>query len=222
MTMCTNCGAEAEGGSTCPRCGAALPADRSARALALASAIIGTACGLAAAVDLIVDYAANGAFGWSRIGLASSVLGWLLVGFPMLTYRRPALFLPVMGAAILAYLWILDTLTGSSGWFLGLALPIALTAMVSGTLATLLCLKARRRGPNVGAFILFGCTLACLGLDGILSLHSLGSIRLTWSGIVAAANLPVAALLLSLQGRLRPRDPEGKPPQPSLANSSSR
>jgi hypothetical protein len=215
MIICADCGAEAEGGSTCPRCGAALPADRSAKALAFASAIIGAACGLAASVDLIADYARNGAFGWSLIGLASSALGWILIGFPMLVYRRPAIFLPAMGAAVIAYLWILDALTGGSGWFLPLALPIALASMVSGGLAALLCVKARRRGPNIGAFILFGSTLACVAIDAILSLHFRGEPILTWSGIVAVSALPVAFLLLGIQQRLR--QPEA---QPSLANSS--
>jgi len=206
MTLCVKCGAEAEGGSTCPRCGIALPADRSAKPLALASGIIGAGCGLAASVALIVDYAYNGSLGWSRIGLASSILLWLLVGFPMLSYRRPALFLPVMGAATLAYLWALDALTGGSPWFLTLGLPIALAAMASGGLSAVLCIKARRRGPNVAAFILFGSTLACLGVESILSLHSGGSIAISWSLIVAASTLPLAIILLGIQKRLRLRE----------------
>lgn len=209
MTTCKNCGAEAEGGPSCPRCGASLPADRSAKALALASGIIGAGCSLAAAVDLIVDYAGNGSLGWSRIGLASSVAGWLLIGFPMLSYRRPALFLTVMGATTLAFLWVLDELTGASGWFLRLALPISLAVMASGALSTLLCARARRRGPNVAAFILIGCTLACLCVEAILSLDASGTLTIAWSGIVAVTALPLALLLLGLQRRLRRLDSRG-------------
>ena len=219
MTICVNCGAEAEGGSTCPRCGAQLPADRSAKGLALASGIVGAACGLAAGIDLVVDYSLNGEFGWSLVGLASSALGWLLVGFPMLNYRKPALFLPVMGASALAYLWVLDRLTGASGWFLSLALPIGLAAMVSGALTALACIRARRRGPNIAAIILFGCTFACLAVEGILSLRLRGALSWTWSAIVAAAALPVAFLLLGLQHRLRQPDSKVYPP---LTNSSSK
>jgi hypothetical protein len=213
MVLCEKCGAEAEGGSTCPRCGAALPANRSAKALALASAIIGAGCALAAAVDLIIDYARGGALGWSLIGLASSALAWILIGFPMLTYRRPAVFLPVMGAAVLAYLWLLDGLTGGGGWFLSLALPLALAAMASGAISTLLCLRAKRRGPNVGAFVLFGCTLACLAIDGILSLRFGGRLAFSWSVIVAVAALPLAALLLGIQHRLRQPESRDAPRQ---------
>jgi hypothetical protein len=203
MIVCMKCGAEAEGGSTCPRCGADLPADRSAKALNLASGIIGAACGFIASIGLIADYSRNGAFGWSLIGLASSVAAWVLIGFPMLTYRKPGLFLPVMGAAALAYLWVLDWLTGASGWFFFIALPIAVAAMVSGALSALLCVKAKRRGPNIAAFILFGCTLACVAVDAVLSLHFRSALSLTWSAIVVVAALPVAFLLLGIQGRLR-------------------
>ena len=203
MINCEKCGAEAEGGATCPRCGAALPADRSAKPLALASNIIGAACGFAAMVEMAVDLAQNGALGWSLIGLASSTLAWLLVGFPMRYYRRPALFLPIMGVAVLAYLWMLDALAGDPGWFFPLALPIALSTMASGALSTVLSVRAKQRGPNIGAFVLFGCTLTCLAIETTLSLRFDEVLRLSWSLIVAAGTLPTAFLLLGIQGRLR-------------------
>ncbi len=204
MTICIACGAEAEGGSVCPRCGADLPADRSAKGLALASSIVGAACGLGASTQLIIDYAEHGAFSWSLISLASCALAWLLIGFPMLTYRKPALFLVVMGASVLAYLRVLDGLVGG-GWFLPLALPIALAAMASASLSVLLCLRARRRGPNVAGFILIGATLTCLAVENVLSLHYRGYWSFTWSAIVAASALPTAGLLFGIQKRLRAR-----------------
>jgi hypothetical protein len=219
MIICKECGAEAAGGSTCPRCGASLPADRSARALALASAIIGAACGLGAAVLLVVDLSSDGRLSWSLVGLSSALLCWILVGFPMLTYRKPALFLSAMGAAVLGYLWLLDGQIGAAGRFAALALPIALAGMASGALSALLCLLARRRGPNVGAFVLFGCTTACIAVEAIVSLRYRGSVALSWSAIVAAAALPVAFLLLGLQARLR--QPEAQAPLAEPAENSS-
>jgi hypothetical protein len=202
MIVCAYCGAEAEGGDTCPRCGNALPADRSAKALAFTSGLIGAACGLGASIGMIVDYARHGAFGWSLIGLASCVQGWILIGFPMLTYLKPALFLPVMGVASLAYLRVLEALTGGS-WFLPLALPLSLAAFASASLSVFLCLRARQRGPNVAAFILLGCTLACIAVENVLSLHFEGAWSFTWSAIVAASALPTALLLLGIQRRIR-------------------
>jgi len=208
MTICEKCGAEAIGGSpNCPRCGVPLPPGRSARALALASLIIGAACALGAAIEMLVDYAGDGSFGFSLIGLASSAAGWLLIGFPMLTYRRPALFLPVMTATAVAYLWSLERLTGGSGWFLSLALPIALAVMAAGGLTALACLRASRRGPNIAALILLGCTVACAAIESILSLNARGSLEFGWSAIVAAAALPTALLLLGINHRLRQRSP---------------
>jgi hypothetical protein len=206
MTICAICGAEAEGGDDCPRCGSPLPANRSAKALAFAAAIIGVVFGLLASAGMIVDYVNNGSFGWSLVGLASSVEAWLLVGFPMLNYRKPSLFLPFMGFSILVYLKLLELLTGGS-WFLPLALPIAIAAFASASLSVFLCLKARRRGPNIAAFILFGCTLACLAVENVLSLHFRGEWSFTWSAIVAASAVPTALLLLDIQRRIRPAKP---------------
>jgi hypothetical protein len=204
MTVCQKCGAEAVGGSpNCPRCGSPLPKDRAAKGLAVASGILGAACALSAAISMLVDYCVRGSFGSSLIGLASSAAGWLLIGFPMLTYRRPALFLPVMAAAAIAYLWVLDRLTGGSGWFLSPALPIALAGMAAGGITAWACLRAARRGPNIAAIILLGCTAACVAIEGILSLGASGSIKLGWSAIVAVSAVPTAILLFSLTGRIR-------------------
>jgi hypothetical protein len=204
MTLCPNCGAEVESGDDCPRCGAPIAASRKAKALALASAILGAVFGLGASVLMIVDFAINGSFGWSLIGLASGVEAWLLIGLPMLEYRKPGLFLSVMGVSALAYLWALERLAGGS-WFLPLALPIAISAFVSAALSALLCLKASSRGPNIGAYILLGCTLAALAVENILSLHLAGRPSFTWSAIVAASALPTALLLLGIHNRVRSR-----------------
>jgi hypothetical protein len=155
---------------------------------------------------MIVDYAARGGFGWSLIGLASSVEAWILVGFPMIAFRGPALFLSVMGASVLAYLKLLEALTGGA-WFLGLALPMAIAVFASASLAVFLCRKARQLGPNVAAFILLGGTLACVAVENVLSLHFAGGWSFTWSAIVAASALPTALLLLGIQARVRPAKP---------------
>jgi hypothetical protein len=204
MSSCPKCGARAEGGSTCPRCGSPLPADRSATALSLASGIFGAVCGISASIGLIVDYSKNGAFTWSRVGLLSCALAWMLLGFPLLSYRRPRIFLPVMATAPIAYLWVLEIITGGS-WFLPLALPIALAGIGSAAFSVILCAKARRRGPNIAAFILFGGTLACIAVEIVVSLRLRGSPSFTWSAIVAVSALPLAALLLGIQHRLRQR-----------------
>jgi hypothetical protein len=202
MTICPSCGAESADGDFCPRCGAKLPADRSSGLLALASGIIGAVCAVGAAVGLIVDFVLNHGFPWSLVCLASSALAWLLVGFPLLYPRRPTLFLAVMCGSSVAYLWALERLLGGH-WFLGLGLPIALAAMASASLTVFLCLRARRRGPNIAAFVLLGGTLICLAVENILSLYFSGAFSFTWSAIVAASALPTAALLLGIQNRLR-------------------
>ncbi len=208
MTLCEKCEAEAVGGSpNCPRCGEALPADRSARGLGIASIVIGAVCALSAFTQLLIDYSGDGRFDFSLVSLISSIAFWFLVGFPMLSYRRPSLFLPVMAGTIIAYLWGLERLTGGGGWFFPIALPIALAAMAAGGLTALACVRARRRGPNVAAFILFGCTAACMAIELILSLGSEKSPIVGWSAIVAAATLPTALLLLGIHHRLRRREP---------------
>jgi hypothetical protein len=180
-----------------------LPADRSAKALATASEIVAAACVAAIAVQLIIDWIPDRTLDWSLIGLASTIEAWLLIGFPMLFYRSPALFLPEMGLSTVLYLWILERLTGGS-WFFSMALPLSVAAMGSAALTVLLCLRATRRGPNVAAFILIGGSIASLAVECILDLSQRGSLDLSWSLIAAVSALSVAAILLGIQHRLRP------------------
>jgi len=174
--------------------------------LAIASLVIGIACALGAVVNMIIDYALHGFLGaMSLINLASSAAGWMLIGYPMLSYRRPALFLPVMAAVAVAYLWALERLTGGGGWFLSLALPISVSGIAIGALTAWACWRAKRHGPNIAALILLGGTAACMAIESILSLGSSGALRLGWSAIVAVAAVPTAVLLFSLNARLRRR-----------------
>jgi hypothetical protein len=173
------------------------------KGLAFASKTIGAGCAFFALLAFIIDYAYDSRLDWALIALASSILAWLLVGFPMLVFHRPAVFLPVMGAAALAYLRIIERLLGGD-WFLSLALPLSLTAILTAALPVFLSIKAKRKGPNIGAFILFGGAIACLGIENILSFHYKGSWSFTWSAIAAFAALSLAFLLLGVQNRLRP------------------
>jgi hypothetical protein len=182
--------------------GVRLPADREPRGLALASLIIGMVCVGGSATCALIDFVLDGAATWSVIVAVSALLGWILIGFPMACYRRPGIFLPVMAAAIFAYLRGLEQLTGGD-WFLPLALPIYIASLASAALAAFLSIRARRRGPNIGAFVLFGGTLACLAIENILSLSRRGAWSFTWSAIVAVSALSVALLLLGIQSRLR-------------------
>ena len=206
MIVCANCGAEVEGRDACPRCGAPVSPERTAKALALASGLIGAAFGLGAAAGMIVDFAGHGTLGWSLVGLTSSVEAWLLIGFPMLEYRRPRLFLPIMGLSAIAYLWLLELLAGGS-WFLPIALPIALASVAAAALSVFLCAKAPSRGPNIAAFVLIGGTIVCLAVENVLSLDFSGRWSFTWSAIVAVSVLPTALLLLGIQKRVRSRHP---------------
>jgi len=209
MTVCPRCGAEVEVGDACPRCEAPIPPERTARSLAVAARLTGAAFGLAAAVLMIVDITHNGTLGWSLVGLISGAEAWLLIGFPMLAHDKPRLFLPIMGVSAIAYLWGLERLTAGS-WFLSLALPLAVAAFATAALSTALCLKARTRGPNIAAFILLGCTLACGAVENVLSLGRGGHCSFTWSAIVAAVTLPTALLLLGIQARVRSARPRSR------------
>jgi hypothetical protein len=211
MTSHSSCGIEEEvsapNNSDSIRC-----TDRWGGNLAAASFVIAALCVSGSLALLVIDYIGDGVFGFSILAVVSAVALWLVVGFPMLEHKKPIVFLPVMAVTSIAYLWAIERLTGGSGWFLSLALPIALAAIALFGLTVFICHRSTRQGPNIAAIVILGCTAVCVVVDNVISLNDVGTLRLGWSAIVAAAAVPTAILFFGLEMRLRSRWPGPKAP----------
>ncbi|MDP3177149.1 MAG: hypothetical protein Q8M76_04545, partial [Spirochaetaceae bacterium] len=187
------------GEGVCPRCGA--KAKRSGSGLV--SGILGAACGLGAAIQAVVDLSANGSLTWSRISIASCAIAWALVGLPLAGRGKPRLVSATLASSVIAYLWFLERITAPGTWFLPIGLPIAASSMTAIGAVVYVSLRARRKGPNIAAFILVGAAAVCVSVDLILSLERGTGPLLGWSIIALASALPIAALLLDIQKRIR-------------------
>ena len=164
---------------------------------------------LLAAVGAGVVFAADFAFGftlsWSPIPLAAIIYLWIVSVVVVGLGRRGVLLGLALTAATLAFLLILDLVTGGAAWFFMPALPLTLLgALVSGLLVWI----GRRRGvsrlPAV-AMILVGGGLGSLGVELILGTSRGGPLRLSWSVVVLACAVSLALVLLLVHRRLRLR-----------------
>lgn len=164
---------------------------------------------LLAAVGAGVVFAADFAFGftlsWSPIPLAAIIYLWIVSVVVVGLGRRGVLLGLAMTVATLAFLLILDLVTGGAAWFFMPALPLTLLgALVSGLLVWI----GRRRGvsrlPAV-AMILVGGGLGSLGVELILGASRGGPLRLSWSVVVLACAVSLALVLLLVHRRLRLR-----------------
>ena len=210
MSNCEICGAMLEGGATCPRCGAELPADRSAKALSQGFPRHRRHPRSRRRIRPRLR-AARGmeGCGWSLIGLASARrCAGSSSASPCSSIGSPALFLPIMGAAILAYLWAprqphRGLRAGSSPS----PCPSALAAHGLGRPCDLAVPQGEAPGPERrGLHPRFGAPWPASPSRACSRCTFRGYSRSPGRAIVAASALPVALLLLGIQHRLRQPD----------------
>ncbi len=164
---------------------------------------------LLAAVGAIVVFAADFAFGfalsWAQIPLATIAYLWIVSVAIVALGRRGVLLGVVLTAATLAFLLVLDLLTGGAAWFVMPALPLVL---LGSLLSGLLVWIGRRRGVStlpVVAMVLVGGGLGSLGVELILGLYHGVPVQVSWSVVVLACAVSLALVVLLVHRRLRLR-----------------
>ncbi len=197
MNVCTGCGVEVEEGlARCPLCGTPLggadapgaPETASARAeprgapramrrwLLEATTLV---AGAGAIVVFAADFAYRMRLTWSVYPLAAIGFLWVSAVVAIVSCPRPLVWLGCQTAALLLFLYGLDMLTGGRPWFVPLALPAAVLAVVL-TAAT--AAAARRRPPlQVLALALLAAGLYLLGLEQILNRYASRALAPGWS-----------------------------------------
>ncbi len=140
---------------------------------------------------------------WARYPLASIVLIWLLATFPLLLPKKPLLISVFSACAIMLFLVLVDLMdNGAIDWFYYIALPISFMLIVVTSAVVTACIKAKTKGANIAAFILFGVGIITGGLDMILHFALTGTIGLTWSLFVIIPILFTGIFLLYIHYRL--------------------
>ncbi|MFN2310877.1 MAG: hypothetical protein ABR590_02330 [Spirochaetia bacterium] len=224
MPYCSHCGVEVDPKATsCPLCRApiqALPRDpggmpeyaqvdykeehvqlpaeyRRRFALYLLSLVFFTPL----LVVLIIDLVQNGALDWSLYAAAALLTAWAYAVIPLLLLGRVVAIVFFYVTVSAGFLWVVDNLHGSPWWFYSVGLPILVVLAVVCSVVVAASLKVKRKGANVGAFVLAGIVVFCVGVDVVITMNLSGAgvPAFGWSAIVAGALLPPAGFLLYVQ-----------------------
>lgn len=166
--------------------------------------------GVSAFLLLVID-ASLGALNWSLITTLSIALFWVIGVFPFTSWskRNSGVKIATSLLAILAYLAVLNILLSSTlTWFVPVALPIWLTAIV--TLGILLFVLAQRRvcSVTVGEVVLSALFIGFITLtvfDLLLTHYLKGLWVLRWASALLVGSLVVLLLLLALNLSIRVR-----------------
>lgn len=153
----------------------------------------------------IQDYYFSGALGWSQYVIVSNLA--VIVFFFFLLRFIPGFLLNFLGLGITTgvFLYILDSLNGTIGWFWNLGLVICINTMIWLFILRLMIRHTRRRGLNIPAYSLAAGALACISLELIRDLYYGVSLHLTWSIPVITTLFPLAGILLFLHLLISPR-----------------
>lgn len=226
MSYCVNCGVELDASATkCPLCDtpvynpkapepAAQPSSfpkekgqvevvkRKDLGVLLTVIVLATAvtCGLLNAFVFRANL-------WSLAVIGVFLVLWVIM-IPVVIYTRQPIYLSILldGVAVSVYLYLLTFLTGQSGWFYGLGLPIVLlvTAVVE---AVTFCIRKLPMSFLTGAlYLISGIAVLCVGLELLIDRFLRQEIVLGWSAIVLTVCVIVDITIATLLSRRRLRN----------------
>lgn len=139
---------------------------------------------------------------WALYPLFSLLFVWIELSALIELRDKPALGLPIAFVALPSYLFALDIVEGGLGWSWPIGIPVAVIVEIAFGLAVLLSSLLRWKPLLAMALFFLAATLSCLGIDGSLSIATKGALRIGWSGVVAAAVVPVSGFLVYVHFRV--------------------
>lgn len=222
MSYCVNCGVELDTSArACPLCGTPVlnprapvspdaplpfperraevaPADR--RGAGLTVTVMLSAA--AACCAVLNRFFFSPDVPWSVYSVGGIFVFWVIFVSPLLWRAHPAARAALNVAAALAYTALIALLTRGWGWYVRLALPVALAAAAA---AAVPCVTAALHRSILGVAMsaLASLTVFLVVLEALIDVFLTGRFAPGWSLICAAVGVVMVATLLAV--RLRPR-----------------
>ncbi len=143
---------------------------------------------------------------WSLAVIGACVILWVFM-IPAVIYTRQSVYVSLLldGGAVSLYLYMLTFLSGSSGWFTGLGLPIVVLVTGIAELVTVCIRRLPRSFLTVSLYLFTALGLLCMGLEMLIRHYLEARIFLTWSAVVLTicTILDIAVITMLSRRRLR-------------------
>jgi hypothetical protein len=221
MSICVNCGVELdEGLAVCPLCGRypGKNGDEDHSVDNYPSAIIhlhkkenrkhlwelsGIIAFSGIAVCTIVDLLVSKRLGWSLLTDVLISGAWITLSIFLSFYKRAFALTGFLLITILTVLFLTDTITNGTAWFMPVGLPVTVAVFIASASVVAIYKVARVKGLNIVASALIIVSAFCVVLEIVLDLFLRNKIDLRWSLIAAVSILPVALVLFHYHYRLK-------------------
>jgi hypothetical protein len=162
----------------------------------------------AAIVVFAADFAYGFSVSWSRFPLVCIVFCWAAGSLMIVFWKHPTLLLVAETVTVSVFLYVLSLFSGSTDWFLPLALPITvLVALVYGTGFGLVARLRLTMFQAIGVVFL-SSGLFIVALEAVISVWVDSDSLVSWSLVVFACALSLFFLMLFLNRRLKERHAE--------------
>lgn len=222
MSYCVNCGVKLKNHEgSCPLCGTevinlANPATHAAQKMvprqrespkdSFDKALWIKLASIILAAPALLSITINGVFGntltWSLYAVASLGIAWVWLVSPFLYQRNIAQrWIIIDAVALLGFLYLIEHLSASHGWFFPLALPITLFFTVLFLTLVILIRKKTLRELHIAASIFTAIGLFCVFLNGVINFYALQVFHLDWSLLVLILSITFALIAVVLQRR---------------------
>ena len=222
MAYCVNCGVELQKGiKKCPLCNTEIinpaephpsPEERRSKIphepfeetfdrslwIKLVSIIL--------AAPALISVTIDGIFGnnldWSLYVTISLAIVWVWSITPFI-FRKKIITRWVLfdALAFFGFLYLIEKISGTEGWFIPLALPIAVSFFVLVIFIIVLIDKKTIKDLQIPAVLLLSTGIFCVLVNGIISHHVLQVIKLDWSLLVMISCSAFAGIGFVLQQR---------------------
>lgn len=140
---------------------------------------------------------------WSLVTTTSA--GYLIVFISAiyLLRKRPFLVISAATVATLAFLWLVDLLTGNTGWSRTIACPLALSAGLLTAGVLFLNSLSRYRGLNLLATILIALAIFTIITEYLTDRLISDSYNPQWSVVTAASLTIIAMFFIFIHYRMK-------------------
>jgi len=153
-------------------------------------------------LTLAIDGVLMDGISWSLYVAASLLLVWVWMTSPF--YCKPncyGIWITINAVALLVYLFFVEFMSGTLGWFLPLALPVTVSLYISVLLLTRLIRRKIIRELQIPALVILTMGFLSMVINASISLYKLGKIQLGWSLLILIPAMAIAAIGFVLQGR---------------------
>ena len=159
----------------------------------------------AAAILLAIDLASGFDVTWSLYPLSAIAFLWICATSVIALAKRPLALIAALAAAVVAFLLVLELITGGRSWFLPLALPLVVMVIVMSAGAWVIVSRLRLSLLPALAVVVLSCGLAAIGTEYILNRSLHPSPVVSWSLVVLACAISLSLALLLIHKRLKER-----------------